>query len=144
MKGKEIELFDAITDIQVGGERIYGFGALTLAEKNEVRQSDTLFGKNELVLTTNGARVNTDGAVIALSHVRIPDRVPLNYNYKEVKGDMAPLVVREWDSKGAGRYVNYHGIALAPGTWFETDCQIAIDEFGLWKLSNSSSDQKSN
>ena len=42
--------------------------------------------------------------------------------------------MRELGSKGAGRDVNYHGIALVPGTRFETDCQIAIDEFGLWKL----------
>lgn len=127
--GKEIEIFDVIKDIQIGGERIYGFGKLNLID-NEIEQREKLFDKYQLDLSTKKVGVKkTEGQIIALSHVLIDDKF-LN----SVKGDMEPLVVREWGSKGAGRDVNYHGIALVPGTRFETDCQIAIDEFGLWKL----------
>jgi len=32
IKGREVELFEAIKEIQVGGERIYGFGKLELKD----------------------------------------------------------------------------------------------------------------
>lgn len=129
IEDKGIEIFDAINDIQVGGERIYGFGKLKLID-NEIKQKDKFFDKYELVLSTKKAGVTTEGEIIALSPVLIEDIKRLN----SIKGDMEPLVVREWGSKGAGRDVNYHGVALVPGTRFKTDCQIAIDEFCLWKL----------
>ena len=127
--GEEIEIFDVIKDIQIGGERIYGFGKLKLID-NEIEQKEKLFDKYQLDLSTKKAGVKkTEGQIIALSHVLIDDKL-LN----SIKGDMEPLVVREWGSRGAGKKVNYHGIALVPGTRFETDSQIVIDEFGLWKL----------
>ncbi|MHA1490939.1 MAG: RAMP superfamily CRISPR-associated protein [Promethearchaeota archaeon] len=127
-KDKEtIELFELIKNVQVGGERTYGFGKLKL-EKTSL-SVDKLYNKYEINLNKKAPTLNVD---IALSH--------LNFNndyfnkLREIKGELEPLVWRDWDNeKGMGHKKEFNMIALVPGSKFKKQ-KVKICDFGIWHL----------
>lgn len=120
IEGKDIEIFEAIKKIQVGGERIYGFGKLELI-REEIGQRNRLFGEYDLILDENRPRIKAD---IALSHVRGFEKL------RNIKGDMEPLVWREWGKNGAGQDIKFGNVALVPGSRFDL-AEMEIGDFGI-------------
>lgn len=124
----EFEVFNTIKKIQVGGERSYGFGWLELEDTS--KEEEQVFGK-EVDLSTEKPRIESE---VALSHVVVKDKNENHLNeIKEIKGDLEPLVGREWrEKKGAGQKVSAAKICLVPGTRFKGKSGIMIGEYGLW------------
>ena len=124
IENEKIQLFDSISNIQVGGERNYGFGWLELCEKKEINKP-TLYNPNMIVNLTDLSLEND--IHIALAHVNTE-----NLNLTDIRGDLEPLVGREWNSGGAGQKVSDAKICLTPGTKFNSKSKIKIGCYGLW------------
>jgi hypothetical protein len=128
IKGREVELFEAIEEIQVGGERIYRFGKLELETKRKIK-GNKIFNKYEISLDADRPRIE---AGIALSHVTVKDdKGEYFHKLSNIKGDFEPLVWREWSEKGAGQYPKFEGIGLVPGSRFDFK-DLEIGDFGIW------------
>jgi len=127
IKGREVELFEAIKEIQVGGERIYGFGKVGLKDKREIKDKKILNGY-EIALDSDKPRIKAD---IALSHLMLKDdNVEYFAKLANIRGDIEPLVWREWSEKGAGQKPNFRGIALVPGSRFDWK-EMEIGEYSI-------------
>jgi hypothetical protein len=133
MGSDNTSLFEAITSIQVGGERNYGFGWLSLNEQPV--ETDEIFGKYKIELNSDYPRVEVKKEMVALSHVLMDG----NERIEWIKGDIEPLVGREWDNekgKGAGQKISDGDvkICLTPGTRFslKKGKEIKVGEFGVW------------
>lgn len=130
IKGENVEVFEAIKEIQVGGERIYGFGKLELKDR-EIKQRERFFNRYEVVLNAERPRIKAE---IALSHVMMKDDSG-EYLDKlaNIRGGIEPLVWREWSEKGTGQNPNFEGIVLVPGSRFNLR-EMKIGDFGIWHL----------
>ncbi len=133
LKGEDVEIFDAIREIQVGGERNYGFGWLNLNE--QPIETDEIFAKYRIELNSDYPGVEVKKEMVALSHVLMDG----NERIEWIKGDIEPLVGREWDDekgKGAGQKISDVKICLTPGTRFglKEDEKIKIGELGIWEF----------
>jgi len=130
IKGKKVEVFEAIKEIQVGGERIYGFGQLELKDE-EIKQRESFFNRYEVVLDAERPRIKAE---IALSHVMMKDdKGKYLDKLANIRGDIEPLVWRAWSEKGTGQNPNFEGIALVPGSKFGLR-EMKIGDFGMWHL----------
>ena len=129
----EKNLFDIIKNLQVGGERIYGFGKLRIREY-KILDKDEIYNELEINLANEKPILKNRGEYLAFSHVQIDE---LNIGY--LKGDLEPLVGREWGKGGAGQDIRGWGknnkvvIGLSPGTLFKTEDPLCISEYGIWK-----------
>ena len=132
-KEKGWELFGLIKNLQIGGERNYGFGKIVLKDvKLENNNRVELYNSG---ITADFSHTNpeiiSNKEYVALSHVKIKiDR----FNFVQLKGDLEPLVMREWSKEGAGQYPNFEGIYLVPGSVFrlEKNQKIKIGAYGIW------------
>jgi len=125
-KNYNFPLFDVINNIQVGGERNYGFGWLELQDspveldRVNLYDSDVFVDLNDLIL-------NSD-KFIALAHVDTK-----NLELDKIKGDLEPVIGRKWDNeRGAGQNLSNALICLIPGTKFKPNLEIKIRDFGMW------------
>lgn len=126
MGGKnEMMASEIFKEIQVGGERNYGFGKLELEGNLEKldRKAGRIFN-----CKVEGDRIKSN---IALGHVYYAD-IPY-------VGDVEPLVGRDWCEKGSGRKVtinkqgkNAQGIFFVPGTSFERELVFEVSGYGVW------------
>lgn len=108
----------ALTEMQIGGERGYGWGRLQLTSDRTVEVDSgpaTLFGY--LACYANGdsrPRVQVLPGQPLLAHTAV-DGV-------KASGDVEPLVGRIWDKhKGAGQHVEVVGVCYAPGARLQSD-----------------------
>ena len=142
IRGKEVEVFEAIREIQVGGERIYGFGELELTGIEEKEDMVSLYG-SEMVANLKGTSTSIisvsgepDSGYLSLAHVNIQNQ---GFTGIGVRGDIEPLVGREWDDergKGAGQKISDVKICLTPGTRFslERGAGLRVGDFGIWEF----------
>lgn len=139
INNKELELFNTIQEIQVGGERIYGFGRLEL---EDVPKEDNKFFGKEINLYGSKPEIKSEDEKpeVALSHAIVKDGKEHFEKIKDVKGDLEPLVGREWSEKGAGQEVSNAGICLTPGTRFtlREGVKAEIGNFGIWHFRETS------
>ncbi|MFN3528071.1 MAG: RAMP superfamily CRISPR-associated protein [Candidatus Altarchaeaceae archaeon] len=128
----EIKLSEIIKEIQVGGERSYGFGWLKL-NKFEKCKNDSSCNLYNSGITVNleDLTIKSEDEFTALSHVDIKD-----LNFESVQGDIEPFGGREWSKKGAGHKIANPKICLIPGTKFKTHDKIKIGEYGIWQKIN--------
>ncbi|PKP54662.1 MAG: hypothetical protein CVT90_00070 [Candidatus Altiarchaeales archaeon HGW-Altiarchaeales-3] len=133
---QSISLFDAIKQIQVGGERNYGFGWIELVCKESKNRSEVnLYDSNSNVkvnLNDNLTLKPTweDTTLTALAYMN------QNINFESINGDMEPFVGREWNEKGAGQKISNPIICLTPGTKFKLKDgkhKIKIGHYGIWE-----------
>lgn len=129
-------LFDLIKNLQIGGERNYGFGWLEIIKLKPINDNDEIFKKYKVNLKTKyhpEIKTKNGNEIIALSHVNI-DNIENRIEY--IKGDIEPLVGREWNEKGAGQKPEFSCVALVPGTKFrlKDDVKIKIGDYGIWKI----------
>jgi len=125
---QKFSLFEAIKNIQVGGERNYGFGWLELLSKGIKQRNKSIYGSGICVdLNDNLVLKNTD-YFLALAHVNTE-----NLKLNKIKGDLEPVIGRKWDKeKGAGENISNAQICLTPGTKFKSNSEIRISNFGMW------------
>ncbi len=127
----------AIHNLQLGGERGYGWGLVTLAEQKKVMpNSDSknkvkLFGDEMEIIDLSGADPLTaagEGSHL-LAHT-LTDGV-------QARGNIEPVVGYEWvpsTSKIPSRQqIAFSALCYAPGSIVETQSTFAIKEHGLWK-----------
>jgi hypothetical protein len=120
-------------EIQVGGERTYGFGKVKIKEMIE---TNNLFEHFDIELKhepTLRPKEKTN-KFYAYAHVLTEKTTDL---IKNVSGDLEPLVGREWcRKKGAGRNITPVQICYVPGTQIEVTqpTELKIAEDGLWIL----------
>lgn len=120
-------------EIQVGGERTYGFGKVKIKEMIE---TNNLFEHFYIELKhdpTLRPKEKTN-KFHAYAHVLTEKTTDL---IKNVSGDLEPLVGREWcRKKGAGQNITPAQICYVPGTQIEVTqpTELKIAEDGLWML----------
>ena len=134
MGSDNTSLFEAITNILVGGERNYGFGWLNLNE--QPIETDEIYGKYKVELNSDYPRIEVKKEMVALSHVLMDG----NERIEWIKGDIEPLVGRVWDDergKGAGQKISDVKICLTPRTRFslERGAGLRVGDFGIWEFS---------
>lgn len=125
-----IKVFDSIETIQVGGERNYGYGQLELQKENIKEKNNPVnLYKSDISVDLNDLALKTPN--LALAHVDIK-----NLNFENFKGDIEPLIGREWDkssSKGAGQDISDPKICLSPGSKLSSKYGIKIRYYGIWE-----------
>jgi len=122
-KDQSFSLFDTIKNIQTGGERNYGFGWLELQDP-KIKLDHVNLYSSDISVDLKDLSLNSN-EFSALAHVE------KNSNIKNIKGDLEPLVGREWNKRGAGQNINNAKICLTPGSKFKS-MKIKIGHFGIW------------
>jgi hypothetical protein len=120
-----ISLFtQVIAGLQIGGERRYGFGRLTLC-RDECEQVKDLFGY--AFSQQNRQCCVTVPAHRPLFAHAVTDGLHLN-------GTIEPLVSREWaQANGPGRQTTLLGVYNTPGSLVTTQTNFVIAPYGIWK-----------
>jgi hypothetical protein len=118
-------------EIQVGGERTYGFGKVKIKELSEAKD---LFEHFDAELSYEPTLKPKKNTFYTYAHVLTEKTTDL---IKNVSGDLEPLVGREWcREKGAGRYITHAQICYVPGTQITLlqPTELKITQDGLWIL----------
>jgi hypothetical protein len=120
---------DALTRLQFGGERGYGWGKTELVslEKTDDAFSCTVdcSGRRPVITVPQDKRL--------LAHTK-PDQIM-------IAGEVEPLVGREWHTNnGAGQSLSFTGIMYVPGSRVLSEKQrFTMGNFGIWKVHTKSS-----
>jgi len=120
-------LKSAISDLQLGGDRHYGFGKLCLDSSTE--ETRILFDCFQISsLSEDWPVIKTfREKTILLAHLQ-------KEGSKNIKGDIEPLVGREWDpSKGPGHSLSKVVICWIPGSEIDGEQYFKVLEYGIWK-----------
>lgn len=116
-----------LTRLQVGGERTYGWGRLTL--HSMVTETASLFGRHALRL--DGARPCL--TVAAREHL-LAHALADGVKAVAAHGRLAPLVGRETTTAAEhGRTVALAAICWEPGSVVTTDARFIIGPNGIWE-----------
>lgn len=116
------------TELQVGGERRYGFGRLRLrrspAEDHDLPAGYQFNGDG------GRPRLSTEGGKPLLAHTLV-DSV-------SARGMIEPLVGREaeGDSDRFGQRVTAACLTWMPGSITSTDTQLIVDSWGTWRAAS--------
>ena len=145
-EGKSIKLLEALSEIRVGGDIRYGFGALELS-KNEVKKIEkrtSVFNwdlENADHLIFNNGCTNEESAAPGKNFEGNSIFGHLLLNTDEIgayRGELEPLVGRIYDTKkGFGRRLDSSGVAFVPGTFFGDKVRrVKLTSFGLFEIFN--------
>ncbi len=143
----------AMENLQLGGERTYGWGRLALCSdwgRGSIGHGKTATGhlwreeREEIVLTLNEGEIITSHALAASKSQEsgqdsscVEEIVPqagasVGVPTKDVAGPVEPMVGREW-SAFAGQKVCYSGVYFSPGSMvIKSGARFVIDPFGRW------------
>lgn len=114
--------YRALKEIQLGGERAYGFGRLHLENSfdniSDVFGCEVLTDRNDPVI-----KLNSNSPILAHA---ITDN--------NLQGVAEPFVCRETDST-TGRFGEKHSVNICwtPGSTLDKDETFKISDFGLWR-----------
>lgn len=134
---------ETIKEIFVGGDKKYGWGRLVLDEKSIRTDQSEMFGFN-LILNEEFPLIEAQNRDHIPAHLHIE-------NDLKIKGDIEPLVGREWgvvkddngkEKIGAGQKITDSKICWIPGSIIEEEKQknkkkskkLEIGPFGILKL----------
>ena len=113
---------DALTRLQFGGERGYGWGKTELVS---LEKADDVFG---YAVDCSGHRpvITVPKGERLLVHTK-PDQAM-------IAGEVEPLVGREWhNNSGTGASITHFGVVYAPGGIATNEHCFAVESFGLWQ-----------
>lgn len=121
--------FDAIKLLQVGGEKRCGFGLIECIELNRIE-------KGENTTFSGSWEENNQGVIITLQENEPIWAHALFSQSLEIKGDIEPIVGREWDEtqKGAGRKLVSSGLYWSPGSVVLKKTKFKIQDYGTWEI----------
>ena len=132
---KEFKFSDLLKNLQIGGERKYGFGLIVLDrfERASKKLAEYgFFGEWIDSKNSNDVLLKLGKDEYIWSHVQ--------YNpHLKIKGYIEPIVGRDWSDKGAGRKLQFYGLCWAPGSKILEDRIFKVTEnFGIWVADNHS------
>lgn len=113
---------------QAGGEQKYGFGLMKLKDfiKFDNNKLEGFSGEWSDDGSEIKLKLNTNDSIWA--HL-------LNTNSLNMKGNIEPLVGREWEAeKGAGRRLTSYGLFWSPGSVLNSNNTFKINEYNLWEV----------
>jgi len=124
-----------LNEIWVGGERNYGFGRVKIIKLSQENSKD-----DTIDLFNSGIKIDItreqpmilceERRIIALSHVNTE-----SLDTKLIRGDMEPLIGREWSERGSGQKISQVAkICITPGSQFVCDRVLSIGNFGIWEV----------
>ncbi len=117
---------DIVREISVGGERKYGWGRLVLESCNE--ETATFFNLGVDLSDAAAPKVT----IPANSH--IPAHIAADCGLR-LKGDMEPLVGREWGTAGSGREISRNiKVCWVPGSVLMEEAKLKISDYGILSL----------
>jgi len=126
----EVTFSDLADTLQIGGERKYGFGQLKLVELIKVNDQDLerLGFKGTWKEEEDGIGLELKKDEFIWSHAK--------YNSElRIKGNIEPIVGRDWSDKGAGRELRSHGLCWVPGSiLLEAKTFKITTDFGIWEV----------
>ena len=115
----------ALNHLQVGGERSYGFGLLTLSD--EPRPADSLFGY-ALTLSAHDPEITVNSGNPLPAHVIVEDELNL-------QGVTEPFLGRETQSDGQfGKKLSRAELCWIPGALTRQSRTFCVKEKGLWQI----------
>lgn len=125
-----ISLFDDVLhSLQIGGERRYGYGKITLHTPPRLMSENKIFNYS---LHLDNLQVDVPRGKPFLAHVHVEG--------VSAVGEVEPLVSREWAQEssengksGAGHLVSNLGICYAPGGVSENAETFTIGDYGVWE-----------
>ena len=124
-----------LNEVWIGGERNYGFGKariIKLSQENLRDDAIDLFNSGTKIDTTKDQLTISSGdrQLLVLSHVTIE-----NLDTKLIRGDIEPLIGREWIEKGPGQKISQIAkICVTPGSQLICDKVLSIGNFGIWEV----------
>lgn len=121
-------LWNAMTDLAVGGERSYGYGRLRLSRPEQPMQledNEKLFGLGTLV--RDGTSVIWPPGAPFPAHVEVCGTLP-------VAGDIEPFLGRETENQGFGKRISTMKPCWVPGSVLSSSasCAFSIGDYGIW------------
>ena len=119
-------------EIQVGGERSYGFGKVRIID---IVEANTVFNDFDVELNQEPLLKPKEDKFYSYAHTITDGTSGI---IKSISGDLEPLVGRNWcKERGAGRYITHAEICYVPGTQITPSqpMRLKITEDGLWKIS---------
>ncbi|MHA1679405.1 MAG: hypothetical protein ACTSUE_00200 [Promethearchaeota archaeon] len=124
--GTTLEIQDDLKNVlQVGGERKYGFGLVELERFNELKTDNLEPFPGEWKCVGEEVIISLEKGDAIWSHVEHNDTL-------KIKGDVEPIVSRNWGKKGAGRTIENHGFHWVPGSRLEEDREFKVSPHGGW------------
>lgn len=119
-----------LNEIWIGGERNYGFGRMKIFLVEKESGSDLFNTKLRVYVDNEQVAINSEKeSVIAISHIDIKNIVKL------IRGDVEPLIGREWSEKGSGQKVTEVAkICVTPGSEITYDGRITIGDYGICEI----------
>ncbi|NPV30266.1 MAG: hypothetical protein HPY58_11595 [Firmicutes bacterium] len=135
-KGSKLAWREALTRVQFGGERGYGWGDVGLIRIDDVKDDVLFGGKAKFDGSAKQVRICVSASEPLLAHtlaVNLP-----------AKGEVESLVGREWRSynclhRYAGQHVEFVGVCFTPGSVVDQDLNLVIGKFGIWRRTDGSS-----
>jgi len=134
--GCDLDWKKALNQIQLGGERGYGWGRVKLESKPQSLTDDQLlFGKFKLTGGNEFPILNAESTAALPAHA-------LAANFKDakpianIKGTVEPLVGRETrfqKEKSFGAHVSRARICYVPGSNVDAGARVRIGPYGIWE-----------
>lgn len=128
-------LSSSLTFLQVGGERTYGYGRLSL--KEFCQTNEDLWGSYAVETDKERPilRISTPENSIKSIPAHLQVESSKSYN---IEGDVEPVVSRQWgksdSGRGAGESLNFIDTCFTPGSVLKCGVMIAsIERFGILK-----------
>ncbi|HXH13908.1 MAG TPA: hypothetical protein VNP04_29575 [Alphaproteobacteria bacterium] len=118
----------ALPKLQLGGERTYGFGRMSLV--HEPTPSDNKWWGHSVVLSRTRPEVSIDAGNSLLAHANASLLLPSDVKH----GALEPLLGRDTTPQSAfGKDLQALGICWLPGTTVERPIRCQIMPMGLWR-----------
>jgi len=124
---------EALNKIQLGGERGYGWGLVHLEGEPLEVEDGMLFG-DMAFFDGSGERprITIPAQKFLLAHTKATVNIP-------VKGEIEPLVGREWRSTDpkrpyAGQYIVFNDTCYVPGSQIQHEAAFQVGRYGIWEL----------
>lgn len=120
----------ALQEMQVGGERRYGWGRLFLDKAEEVGQGEALLFGGLRCEAKNDARPK----VLAENNATLLAHTAVSGIRNTASGEVEPLVGRAWEqSKGAGQWVEFTDVCYAPGAKIKESQTFEMTATHIWQ-----------
>ncbi len=134
-EGKDINLKDPLSEIFIGGDRKYGWGRLSLDSKKTKTDVNIIF---DIPLIPD-----KDRPELKIPSGRpIPAHLPIDQDI-EIKGDIEPLVGRDWgevENKEKGKIIGFgqeiktSGVCWMPGSILSEEKTFHVCAYGILEL----------
>ncbi len=124
----------ALQEIQIGGERRYGWGRLRLEKAEECGHGEaTLFGQLHCDAKTEARpKVLTGNNATLFAHATVSGIAAC--------GEIEPLIGRVWEqSKGAGQTVEFTDVCYMPGARLKENRTLEMAATHIWRVESPQS-----